>query len=92
MTYGADPFNVVTEPAEVPVTAGLAHPLHGRLVEKLIFRVRPSLEFEGQRDQLTWWGRGTAYYKSVAIILVDSPFSPTPRHLRKLSPPDSVPV
>lgn len=66
MSYGVDPFNVVTEMAEVLVTAVLAHPLHGRLVEKLIFWVRPNLEFEGQRYELTWWGGGTAYYKLVA--------------------------
>jgi len=65
MSYGADPFNIVTEPAEVLVTAVLAHPLHGRLVEKLIFYVRPNLEFGGQRYELTWWGAGVAYYKSI---------------------------
>ena len=64
MSYGVDPFTVVEEPAEVLVTAVLAHPLHGRLVEKLIFWVRSSLEFEGQRYALTWWGGGTAYYKA----------------------------
>ena len=63
MSYGVDPFNVVTEMAEVLVTAVLAHPLHGRLVETLIFWVRPNLEFEGQRYELTWWGAGVAYYK-----------------------------
>lgn len=63
MSYGVDPFNIVTEQAEVLVTAVLAHPLHGRLVEKMIFYVRPDLEFEGQRYELTWWGAGVAYYK-----------------------------
>ncbi len=63
MSYGADPFNIVTEPAEVLVTAVLAHPLHGRLVEKLIFYVRPNLEFGGLRYKLTWWAAGVAYYK-----------------------------
>ncbi len=61
-----DPFTTAPEQAEVLVTAVLAHPLHGRLVEKLIFYVRPSLEFEGQHFELTWWGAGVAYYKSVA--------------------------
>jgi len=68
MSYGVDPFNVVEEQAEVLVTAVLAHPLHGRLVEKMIFYVRPNLEFEGQRYELTWWGKGVAYYKAVASI------------------------
>lgn len=61
-----DPFTTVTEEQEVLVSAVLAHPLHGRLVEKLIFYVRPDLEFEGQRYELTWWGGGVAYYKAVA--------------------------
>ena len=64
MSYGVNPFNITAEPAEVLVTAVLAHPLHGRLVEKLIFYVRPNLEFEGQRYELTWWGGGVAYYKA----------------------------
>jgi hypothetical protein len=64
MTYGVAPSIVVTEPAEVLVTAVLAHSRHGRLVAKLTFWVRPSLEFAGQRDELTWWGGGTAYYKA----------------------------
>ena len=63
MSYGVNPFNIVAEQAEVLVTAVLAHPLHGRLVEKMIFYVRPNLEFEGQRYKLTWWGGGVAYYK-----------------------------
>ncbi len=58
-----DPFTVAPEAAEVLVTAVLPHPLHGRLVEKLIFYVRPDLEFLGQRFELTWWGGGVAYYK-----------------------------
>jgi hypothetical protein len=58
-----DPFTSAPEPAEVLVTAVLAHPLHGRLVEKMIFYVRPHLELEGQRYKLTWWGAGVAYYK-----------------------------
>ncbi len=61
-----DPFTVAPEAAEVLVTAVLPHPLHGRLVEKLIFYVRPDLEFLGQRFELTWWGAGVAYYKGVA--------------------------
>ena len=61
-----DPLNIVEAETEVLVSAVLAHPLHGRLVEKLIFYVRPDLEFEGRRYALTWWGGGVAYYKSVA--------------------------
>ncbi len=62
----ADPFNIVVEQAEVLVTAVFPHPLHGRLVEKLIFYVRPNLDFQGQRYELTWWAGGVAYYQAVA--------------------------
>ncbi len=61
-----DPFTTVHEEVEVLVSAVLAHPLHGRLVEKLIFYVRPNLEFEGLLFELTWWGGGVAYYRAVA--------------------------
>ncbi len=60
------PFTTVTEEQEVHVSAVLAHPLHGRLVEKLIYYVRPDLEFGGQTYKLTWWGGGVAYYQAVA--------------------------
>ncbi len=58
MVQAADPFNVVEEQAEVLVIGVLPHPLHGRLVEKLIFYVRPDLDYLGQRYKLTWWGEG----------------------------------
>ncbi|MCL4500937.1 MAG: hypothetical protein M1438_03650 [Deltaproteobacteria bacterium] len=61
-----DPFTTVIEEQEVLVSAVLAHPLHGRLVERLIFYVRPDLDFLGQHFELTWWGGGAAYYKAVA--------------------------
>ncbi len=61
-----DPFTAPPEEAEVLVTAVLPHPLHGRLVEKMIFYVRPDLSFGGQQYKLTWWGNGVAYYQPVA--------------------------
>jgi hypothetical protein len=61
-----DPFTDVPEAAEVLVTAVLPHPLHGRLVEKLIFYVRPDLSFGGLSYRLTWWGAGVAYYQPLA--------------------------
>ncbi len=66
MGLDVDPFVVVEEQAEVLVVAVLPHPLHGRLVEKLIFYVRPNLDYLGQRYKLTWWGQGVAYYEPVA--------------------------
>ncbi len=63
MSLEADPFNIVEETAEVLVSAVFPHPLHGRLVEKLIFYVRPYFDFEGWRYELSWWGAGVAYYR-----------------------------
>ncbi len=63
MAEAADPFNVVVEEPEQYVVAVLPHPLHGRLVERLILWVRPELEMRGRRYTLTWWGGGVAYYE-----------------------------
>jgi len=62
----ADPFTVVEEEQEVVVVAVLPHPLHGRLVERVILWVRPHLDMKGQRYKLTWWGEGLAYYEPVS--------------------------
>jgi hypothetical protein len=59
-----DPFPAVEENPEQFVTAVLAHPLHGRLVERVILWVRPTLDFKGAHYELTWWGNGVAYYKA----------------------------
>jgi hypothetical protein len=48
---------------ENPVIAVLAHPFHGRLVERPILWVRPSLNMKGERYKLTWWSEGIAYYE-----------------------------
>jgi hypothetical protein len=63
--YTTDPF---TSPEEAPevVVAVLPHPLHGRLVEKVILWVRPSFYLQGRRYQLTWWSDGVAYYQPVS--------------------------
>ncbi|MBI4643756.1 MAG: hypothetical protein HY790_00305 [Deltaproteobacteria bacterium] len=64
--YHVDPFpEVVEEPTQL-VTAVFSHPLHGRLVERLILWVRPHLDMEGERYKLTWWGNGVAYYEPVS--------------------------
>lgn len=51
---------------ENPVVAVLAHPLHGRLVERPILWVRPSLSLKGEKYRLTWWSDGVAYYEPKA--------------------------
>ena len=61
-----DPFTeAVAEPTQL-VTAVLPHPLHGRLVERVILWVQPHLNFKGRRYKLTWWGNGVAYYEPVS--------------------------
>ena len=61
--YGFDPFTEVIEEPEQIVTAILAHPLHGRLIERIILWVRPTLFFGKVVYELTWWADGIAYYK-----------------------------
>ncbi len=61
-----DPFTAPPEEAEVLVVAVLPHPLHGRLVERVILWVQPNLDFKGRRYKLTWWSEGVAYYQPVA--------------------------
>ena len=64
--YSLDPFNeVVDEPTRL-VTAVFSHPLHGRLIERLILWVRPYIDMRGRRYKLTWWGDGVAYYRPVS--------------------------
>lgn len=64
--YSIDPFNEVVEEETQLVTAVLPHPLHGRLVERLILWVRPHVDWKGRRYKLTWWGNGVAYYEPVS--------------------------
>jgi len=61
-----DPFTQMTEEQEVSVVWILPHPLHGRLVERVILWVRPHFDLKGQRYKLTWWGEGLAYYRPVS--------------------------
>ena len=64
--YHVDPFpNVVEQPTKL-VTAVFSHPLHGRLIERLILWVRPHIDMKGRRYKLTWWGDGVAYYEPVS--------------------------
>ena len=53
-----------SEPPKVN-TAVLPHPLHGRLVERVIPLVRHFLSFRGTPYQLCWRDRGLAYYTPV---------------------------
>jgi hypothetical protein len=64
--YSADPFR---QPPEEPVRLVIGvypHPLHGRLVDQMIFWVRPYLIIMGVTYKLTWWGDGVAYYQPIS--------------------------
>lgn len=52
------------KPSEV-ITAVLPHPLHGRLVERVIPLVRSFFSFKGTPYQLCWRDCGVAYYTPV---------------------------
>ena len=45
-----------------PITAVLPHPIHGRLIERVIPLVRRFLSFGGAPYQLCWRDRGVVYY------------------------------
>lgn len=49
------------EPAQV-LTAVLSHPIHGRLVERVIPVLRHFFSFKGTSYKLCWRDRGIAYY------------------------------
>ncbi len=59
--HGFDFNNAPQEPARV-VTAVLPHPIHGRLIERVIPLVRGYLSFRGAPYKLCWRDRGIAYY------------------------------
>lgn len=64
--YHVDPFTEAVEEPDMFVVAVLAHPLHGRLVERVILWVRPKVDFKGRPYKLNWWADGVAYYEPVS--------------------------
>ncbi|AEB08998.1 hypothetical protein [Desulfobacca acetoxidans] len=46
-----------------PITAVLAHPLHGRLVETIMLMVNHLISYEGSQYVLSWRNSNIAYYK-----------------------------
>jgi len=48
------------------ITAILPHPLHGRLVERLLLMVSHQLNIKGVRYVLSWRDHDLAYYEPVA--------------------------
>jgi hypothetical protein len=47
------------------ITAILPHPLHGRLVERVLLMVVSNINVEGMRYALNWRDGALAYYKPV---------------------------
>lgn len=64
--WGFDPYTSYYEDPENVVTAVLPHPIHGRLVERVILWVKPDIAVKGRAYKLTWWGNGIAYYQPVS--------------------------
>jgi hypothetical protein len=59
--YGHD-FNWTPEPSK-PLTAVLPHPIHGRLVEKVIMMVSPRICFRGCWYTLSWRDGDVCFYQ-----------------------------
>ena len=64
--YGFDPHTSYYEGEQNVVTAVLPHPLHGRLVERVILWVKPYIAIKGRAYKLSWWANGIAYYYPVS--------------------------
>jgi hypothetical protein len=59
--YGFDFQDMAPESPQV-ITAVLPHPLHGRLIERVIPLVRYYFSFKGTPYKLCWRDHGVAYY------------------------------
>jgi len=60
--------SLIGENLEAPkfITAILPHPLHGRLVERVLFMVSHQLTIKGVRYRLTWRDHDQAFYQPMA--------------------------
>jgi hypothetical protein len=59
----------ITVTPEMPklITAVLAHPMHGRLVERVMMMVSKTVSLKGVRYTLTWRDSDVAFYEPVKI-------------------------
>jgi hypothetical protein len=48
------------------ITAILPHPIHGRLVERLLLMVTQNISLEGVRYGLSWRDGGLAFYRPIS--------------------------
>lgn len=62
--FGND-FSWTPEPRKL-VTAVLPHPIHGRLVEKLMLMVSNVIDYQGCFYTLSWRDGGVCFYRPAA--------------------------
>jgi hypothetical protein len=70
---GLDP-NPDNDTLRKPLVAVFPHPLHGRLVERVILMVSHVFNYKGIRYRFTWKNSGVAYYTPQAEIAVARPY------------------
>jgi hypothetical protein len=58
-----------------PLVAVFPHPLHGRLVERVVMMVSHAFNYKGIRYRFTWKNSGEAYYTPLAEIAPPRPLS-----------------
>ncbi len=58
-----------------PLVAVFPHPLHGRLVERVVLMVSHVFNYKGIRYRFTWKDSGVAYYTPLAEIAPVRPFT-----------------
>jgi hypothetical protein len=62
--YGQDLMGEELEPPKL-ITAILPHPLHGRLVERVLLTVSKQINLHGVRYTLSWRDRDLAFYQPI---------------------------
>jgi hypothetical protein len=55
-----------------PLVAVFPHPLHGRMVERVVLMVSHMFNYKGVRYRFTWKNRGEAYYTPEAEEIITS--------------------
>jgi hypothetical protein len=55
-----------------PLVAVFPHPLHGRLVERVVLMVSHMFNYKGVRYRFTWKNSGVAYYTPEAEEIISS--------------------
>ncbi len=51
----------------VPLVAVFPHPLHGRLIERVVLMVSNVINFKGTRYKYSWKHNGVVYYAPIAV-------------------------